>query len=167
MSLDDAIGALTDILGRQRDIYKGLIALSEQKKEAILDGKVALLDKLVKEEQEPLTVLRELERKRKLRLEELAAALGKPAADVTIHDVLAVCPVELTAALRRVQEELTETLRAQVSVNEVVKKLIETRLEYISFMMDMNSSDYTNSYDAGAGDVRKKNQGARIIDLGV
>ncbi|GHV07845.1 hypothetical protein FACS1894217_09350 [Clostridia bacterium] len=165
--MNNEIIALIDVLEAQRDIYRGLITLSEQKKEAILAGKVNQLDRLVKDEQEPLTRLRELERRRKSELEKLAARLKIPAADIKLHDVLAVAPANIKNRLQTVQEELTTALKSQMTINEVVKKLLESRLEYISFMMDMNTGDYTNSYNAEAGENRPQKPVTRIIDLGV
>lgn len=165
--MNELISRLTNLLTDQRDVYIKLIGLSEQKKETILNNQVEALDRIVKKEQLLLVELQELERQRKGIMEAVAKLLDCPAGEITIQDILDHCPPSLENNLLYIQKELTTQLQAQVNINEVNRKLLESRLEYISFMMDTANADYTNAYQPNATDVKKTQTNSRIIDLGV
>ena len=163
--MNEYIARLIELLTAQRDIYAQLAALSERKRESILGNSVDVLDKVIKEEQLLLARLQELELGRKSLLGSLAVVIGRPAETLSITDILDACPPSLQTSLIQIQKELYAQLQAQGNINEVNRKLIETRLEYLRFMTESRGEG--NSYDTSGGDARKHTQGSRIIDLGV
>ena len=165
--MDRAISNLITILGLQRDIYTNLYELSKKKREAIEKQDVNELDKIVKDEQPLLFMLTENERERKNVMAELSKKMDIPADDITLQAVVDICPAAFLGALKRVRTELTNIIKEQVSINELNRRLLESRLEYISFMLDSNRGDFNNAYNDSGTDARVRTRGPSVIDFGV
>ena len=165
--MTEIISRLITALGEQRDIYIKLYQLSLQKREAIESQDLDKLNLIVKDEQPLLIQLNESERGRVKILGELAPSLNKSAEKISLQDITEVCPTSFVAPLKRIHVELSNALTSQVSLNDVNRKLIESRLEYISFMMDSTSNEFNNAYNLTGTDARRKPNGPRLIDLEV
>ena len=63
-NVDKGINAVIDILKEEHGYYKDLVELSKSKKNIIIEGKVAELDKMVKLEQNMIFNIGQLEKKR-------------------------------------------------------------------------------------------------------
>ena len=165
--MEEYIARLIDMLAEQRDVYVKLTAGSERKREAIVNNSVEALDAEVKEEQLLLARLQELERNRKTLLSSVAVVAGRPASELNVGIILESCPAHLQAPLIKVQKELTAQLHEQAKINDINKKLLESRIEYMRFLTEAGGGGQGNSYDTTGGDARKQTQGSRLIDLGV
>lgn len=163
--MTENISRLISVLNMQSEIYAQLYNLSVEKRDAIEAQNIEKLNQIVKDEQPLLIRLRESERARIGVLSEFSPALGIQASKITIQNIIDMCPPSFIAQLEKVHGELSNALQAQASINEVNRKLINARLEYISFMMNSNSGEMNNAYGTGGADVRVKPAGPRMIDL--
>lgn len=165
--MDKFFSNLITVLSLQCDIYTKLHELSVEKRTALEKQDVAALDKIVKNEQPLMFMLTENERERKNLMSSFAEKLKKPADDITIQEIIDICPQPFLAALKRAQVELTNIVHAQVSINEINRKLIESRLEYISFMLDTTREDINNAYNLTGTEAKKSSRGPSTIDFGI
>ncbi len=154
-------------LEQLRALYSQLVPLSEQKREHILAQKLDALNQVVKDEQILLVKLTEAERQRKLAIMTIAEELQLPTDQITMGTIIDNCPPSRQPALHALHTELTNLLQQQVNINETNRKLIESRLEYISFVMDTANSNFTNAYNPAGSDNRAKPQTSRVFDMGV
>ncbi|MDR0380579.1 MAG: flagellar protein FlgN [Oscillospiraceae bacterium] len=153
------------VLTAERDVHRELLDLSESKKGAITENNISDLDGIVKQEQVLLTRLNEWERKRRDCVSALAVRLGQHTSDIVLQDFLNVSDVRHAERLNALCTELTDLLDRQVRLNDVNRRLIESRLDYIQYTLDAVSQRQSPSllYDGGGADapaVRKNN----IID---
>jgi flagellar biosynthesis/type III secretory pathway chaperone len=158
---------LITILGLQRDIYIKLHELSVEKRTAIENQDIKTLERIVKDEQPLMFMLTENERERKNLMVFFANKTDIEAEKITIQDIVNICPQSFITALKRTQVELTNIVQAQVSINEINRRLIESRLEYVSFMLDSSRDDAANAYNRSGAENRGKTQGPSTIDFGV
>jgi hypothetical protein len=158
---------LITALSEQRDIYIKLYGLSLQKRDAIEAQDLDRLNQIVKDEQPLLIQLSESERGRVKILGEFAPALKMPAEKISLQSIIEICPPSFVVPLKRIHIELSNALKSQMALNDVNRKLIESRLEYISFMMDTSSNEFNNAYNLTGSDTRTKPNGPRLIDLEV
>ena len=165
--MTEIISRLITALSEQRDIYIKLYGLSLQKRDAIEGQDLEKLNQIVKDEQPLLILLNDSERVRIRILGEITPSLGVPAEKISLQNIIDVCPPSFIAPLKRIYVELSNALKSQVNINEVNRKLIESRLEYINFMMDSTSNDLNNAYNVSGSDARVKPRGPRLIDLEV
>lgn len=165
--MDKVFSSLITVLSLQCDIYTKLYELSTDKRKALEKKDVTALDKIVKDEQPLMFMLTENERERKNLMSSFAEKLEKPADSITIQEIIDICPQPFLAALKRAQVELTNIVQEQVRINEVNRKLIESRLEYISFMLDTTREDITNAYNLTGSEARKSPRGPTTIDFGI
>ncbi|MCL1821065.1 MAG: flagellar protein FlgN [Oscillospiraceae bacterium] len=157
---------LITVLGLQRDIYTKLHELSVEKREAIEKQDIKTLERVTKDEQPLMFMLTENERERKSMMAVFSEKLNIPADEVTIQDIVGICPQSFVAALKRTQVELTNIVQEQISINNINSKLIESRLEYISFMLDTAREDGTNAYNNAGAERKRIMRNSSTIDFG-
>ena len=165
--MTEIISRLITALSEQRDIYIKLYGLSIQKRDAIESQDLEKLNLIVKEEQPLLIQLSESERGRMKILGEIAPSVKMSAEKITLQDIIGICPPSFVASLKRIHVELSNALKSQIAINDVNRKLIESRLEYISFMMDSTSNEISNAYNLTGSEARTRPTASRLIDLEV
>lgn len=165
--MDKIFSNLITVLGLQCDIYTKLYELSTEKRTALEKQDIVALDKIVKDEQPLMFMLSENERERKSLMSSFSEKLGIPEEKITVQDIINICPQSFLAALKRTQVELTNIVQAQININDINRRLIESRLEYISFMLDSTRDDITNAYNLTGTEARKMPRGPTTIDFGV
>ncbi|MDR2670156.1 MAG: flagellar protein FlgN [Oscillospiraceae bacterium] len=160
------LDAFCAVLTAERDVHRELLRLSEAKKVAITENNLSDLDGIVKQEQILLTRLNEEERKRRDCVNALAARLGQRAADIVLQDFLNVSDVRHAEQLNALYTELTDLLDRQVRLNEINRKLIESRLEYIHYTLDAVSQRQSPSrlYGVDGADAPAPARKNNIID---
>jgi len=128
-----------DTLSAQREVHMELLSLSEQKKDAITKNDVPSLDRIVKGEEVLLSRLNQWEHKRRECVRELAGQVGRPVGEVVLRDFLPLCDTDQRERLETLHTELTSLLKRQIAVNDINKRLIESRLEYINYSLETAS----------------------------
>jgi flagellar biosynthesis/type III secretory pathway chaperone len=135
-----------EVLASEKELHTGLLALSTQKKDAITKNDVRALDSIVKGEELLLARLNNLERQRRECVAELASGLGRPAEEIVLKDFMEVSSPEQRERLSGLHKDLSSLLERQIGVNEINKRLIESRLEYIHYTMEAVAGGDAVSY---------------------
>ncbi len=147
---------LIEVLNGESSEYEGLLELSKQKTSCIVKADLENLQKITDEEQEWLSRLARLEKKRVETTADIANVLNK---DVTtlkltnLIEMLAARPAEqkaLSDAVLRLQSVVSE----MQTVNERNRDLIQHSLELVEFDMNllqsMKAAPQTANYNKGA-----------------
>jgi len=156
-----------ETLSIERDVHRELLWLSEQKKDAITKNDVSSLDRIVKEEEVLLPTLLQCERRRKDCMQALAGQLDHGPQEMTLQNILPLCEPEQRERLTELQGDLKSLLERQVTINDLNKKLIESRLEYISYSLETLSDAGQESFQTYGGEGLDPGRSARknsIID---
>ena len=147
---------LIEVLNGESSEYEGLLELSKQKTSCIVKADLEELQKITDEEQEWLTRLHHLEKKRVETTADIANVLNK---DVTtlkltnLIDMLAARPAE-QKQLSDAVERLQSVVREMQAVNERNRELIQHSLELVEFDMNLlqslKAAPQTANYNRGA-----------------
>ena len=147
---------LIEVLNRESSEYEELLELSEKKTSIIVSNNLEELQKITDEEQELVSRIANLEKKREEVTADIANVLNK---DVTtlkltnLIDMLSARPAE-AAALAKVHDRLQTTVRMLQRVNEQNRELLANALEMVEFEMNLiqaaNTAPETANYNRGA-----------------
>ncbi len=142
INVENEVNTVTEILNSEHDLYRDMLEISKSKKDVIVKGKVAELDKLVKLEQNMIFDIGQLERKREAEVAKLCATLGMNSSSINISELMKVLRPEQNRKLEAAQDKLRKVLAELKTVNDLNGQLIQQSLEYI---------DYSINLVAGAG----------------
>lgn len=147
---------LIEVLNGESSEYEGLLELSKQKTSCIVKADLENLQKITDEEQEWLTRLHHLEKKRVETTADIANVLNK---DVTtlkltnLIEMLAARPAE-QKQLADAVERLQGVVHEMQTVNERNRELIKHSLELVEFDMNLlqslKAAPQTANYNKGA-----------------
>lgn len=147
---------LIDILNRESKEYEGLLKLSQEKTPIIVNGSLEELQKITDEEQELVSRINHLEKKRMETTADIANVLNRDVNVLTLSKLIELIgqrPVE-QGQLREAQEKLRTAVRGLQRVNEQNKELIGNALEMVEFEMNlmqaMKTAPETANYNRGA-----------------
>jgi len=120
---------LVALLGRQLEILLELIGIESQKSQAIIQGNVTELDRLVNMEQSLVMKSANLEDQRQHLLIDLG--LG----DMSISQVIRECPGDESSGLEAVYHHLLNALLQLRKISDLNQKLLRNRLEVIEYVL--------------------------------
>jgi flagellar biosynthesis/type III secretory pathway chaperone len=169
VNVDKEVNALIDILTSEYGYYNDLAELAKSKKDIIIEGKVAELDKIVKLEQNMIFSVGQLERKREDTISKLSGKLDMNSAQITVSELIKVLKPELKNKLEDVQNKLQKVLSELKDANDVNGQLLEQSLEYIDYSINLiaGSGMETGSLYGDIGDNKSKQGKKNIIDTKV
>ena len=148
---------LADILSEEKAIYSELLELSGEKRLAVFEKDVRKLDAVVRREQAAVTNLNHLEKQRLVCMDAPGnGQLGQGSSDApTLLFYADKAPPEEGDVLRTLHKELNEILRELSRRNMENKTLIESRLEYVTFVVDALTAEQTAGlYGSGYGKMQ-------------
>jgi flagellar biosynthesis/type III secretory pathway chaperone len=168
-NVDKEINAIIDILRSEHGYYNDLVELSRSKKDIIIEGKVAELDKIVKLEQNMIFSIGQLEKEREDEVAKLCKALDMNSSQLTVSELAKVLKPELKNKLEDIQDKLKKTFSELKAANDVNGQLIEQSLEYIDYSINLftGSGMETGSLYGDAGKDKGKQGKKSIIDTKV
>lgn len=147
---------LIEVLEQESGEYEGLLSLSQKKTPVIVSGNLEELQKITDDEQELVSRIGRLERKRREVIADIANVLNKDVESLKLNqiiDMLAARPAEqqkLAAIHDRLQSSVYELRR----VNEQNKELLSNALEMVEFEMNLmqaaKAAPETANYTRGA-----------------
>ncbi len=152
--------ALIDNLEQQNEAYKSLLKLSMDKTPVIISADLDSLARITDDEQEIVSRINSLDRKRQESMKDIANVINKDVDSlkvVDLIDILKARPAEQNR-LADIYDRLRDTLVQMKRVNEQNKQLIESSLEMVQFDMNVlqaykaapETANYTsNAYSAG------------------
>ena len=152
---------LIEVLGQESEEYDGLLALSQKKMRIIAGANLEDLQKITDDEQEVVSRLNRLEKRRIEVAADIANVLNKDVETMKLTnliEMLSARPAE-QAALAAVHDRLKSVVREVQRTNEQNRELLEEALELVNFEMNMlqaykaapETANYTRSaYNSGA-----------------
>ena len=152
---------LIEVLGQESEEYEGLLALSQKKMRIIAGANLEDLQKITDDEQEVVSRLNRLEKRRIEVAADIANVLNKDVETMKLTnliEMLSARPAE-QAALAAVHDRLKSVVREVQRTHEQNRELLEEALELVNFEMNMlqaykaapETANYTRSaYNSGA-----------------
>lgn len=136
---------LLEILGREKETYATILEQSTQKKEALVKNDVATLEKIVSVEQNLVRLVTDVEQERLAETRRIAADMGCPQEEMTIQYMIDHSEEPETSELIRLKKELGGILGEQMRLNDINTDLLQTQLNYISYMINVSTTPPTLS----------------------
>ncbi|MCM1568327.1 MAG: flagellar protein FlgN [Roseburia sp.] len=147
---------LIDVLNKESSEYEGLLGLSGRKTPVIVSGNLEDLQKITDEEQELVSRITNLEKKRTEITADIANVLNKDVTTLKLSDLIAMLaerPAE-QKALADVHDKLRQAVHGLKRINEQNKELLDDALEMIEFetnmLQAMKAAPETANYNRGA-----------------
>lgn len=152
---------LIDILNQESSEYEGLLTLSQNKTPIIVSGDLEKLEKITDDEQNLVSRINQLEKKRMEITADIANVLNRDVNSlklVNLIEMLAGRPKE-QAKLAAVHDRLQSAVRGLQRANEQNKELLANALEMVEFEMTLlqaaktapETANYTKSaYNSGS-----------------
>ena len=134
------IDRLIEVLNKETAIYEGILKLSKNKTEIIVEGKVSELESLTRLEQSIILQLGKLESEREELVEKLAAQLNMKAADITLEGLRRQFPGEHAEKMEKCSQALPKLLGELSEANVLNSKLLRNSLDYIDFSINILTS---------------------------
>lgn len=164
------IDELVDTMSKENDIYKNLIPIADSKTRAIIDNDLDALQKITDQEQLTIEKINSLERKREEVIVNIGTVLNRNPRTLdmkTLMKIMGKQPAE-QVRLGKIHDELSETLKRLVTINDRNKMLIMQSLDMIDFNMNLIQSTRmapgTNNYTRGAFEQQVPQAGTRMFD---
>lgn len=130
---------LIEVLGQESEEYEGLLALSQKKTKIIASADLEALQKITDDEQEVVSRLSRLEKKRIEVTADIANVLNKDVETLKLSnlvEMMAKRPSE-QAALAEAHDRLRNSVGELKRTNERNKELLESALEMVEFEMNL------------------------------
>ncbi len=159
---------LIEVLDKECSEYEVLLALSQRKTPIIVSGNLEDLQKITDEEQEVVSRVSNLEKRRVTVTADIANVLNKDVETLKLAnlvDMLAGRPAE-QRALAESHDRLQRVVRELQRINEQNRELLSNALEMVEFELNMfqaiKAAPETANYNKAAynaGDVMGVNRG--------
>lgn len=152
---------LIEVLEKESNEYEGLLALSRKKTPIIVSGNLQELQKITDDEQELVSRINQLEKRRTEVTADIANVLNRDVTNLKLSnliDMMAGRPAE-QKKLAAVYERLQGVVRGLQRTNEQNRELLTNALEMVEFEMGLlqaakaapETANYTrNAYNSGA-----------------
>lgn len=147
---------LIDVLRKESNEYEGLLELSQRKTAIIVSNDLKELEKIMDEEQELVSRISNLEKKREEVSADIANVLNRDVKTLKLTDlitILASRPQE-RKALEEVHDSLQISVRGLQRINEQNMELLKNAMEMVEFDMHllqaMKAAPETANYNRGA-----------------
>jgi len=160
MDMDKFIEEIINILKQEMKLYKDLVRLSDEKKNAIISGKVDEIDKIIKIEQNIVFDAGQLEKLRERSVDQYCVINGLKRENINLTELGKTLGDAAKNQLEKVQGELQSILGDLKNINDQNGALIKQSLEFIDFSINLITStqiDSTSLYEEGK-------QSKRIFD---
>ena len=156
------------LLLEQKCVQETLLGLALRKREAVVKNDVDELTLIVNEEYFALSQVNKIEKQRVKAMAGATEAVGKPAKNITISDLIEHADDRQRPLLRTLQKELVDVLTRLKAQNDENGALVDAQLEYIAMMLSVvaGSEDPLNNFygsDGQALDV-EISKGRSVID---
>lgn len=144
-----AIKQLVLILNRLTEVHEALLETGQEKKQAIIQNDVPLLNQLTSKENKLIKQMGQFEQQRTLVTNDFLLSKGYKASDrITVAEIAKlIFNAEEKGSLLEAQEKLVNVLHELKRVNEINQELVRQSLDFIEFSIDvMSGSEEEWSY---------------------
>lgn len=149
-----AANKIIEVINKEAALYEEMLELSKNKKDIIVNGKVAELESITKLEQSMVFKLSKLEDEREELASKLAAELGISNNKITVKVLLSKLPKTQANEMENCCKNLSSILSDLKEINSLNSKLIKNSLDYIDFSINIlgslgpSGNNYENSGEA-------------------
>ncbi len=164
------IDELVNTMSQENDIYKELIPIADEKTRIIIKNDLDALQKITEKEQLTIEKINALEKKREEVIVNIGTVLNRKPEELNMKELIRIMgkqPKE-QERLGRIHDELAETLRRLVTINDRNRELINQSLEMIEFNMNLIQSTRmapgVNNYTRAAGESSIRQAGTGMFD---
>lgn len=131
---------LSDALEKEAETYCSFLDLSRQKTEVIINGNVAELENITKNEQVLVNRIGKLEEIREQIVAEIASYIQVAPSALTITSIIEKLDTVQGEKLKKTKESIINTVEEIKKINQLNKTLINNSLEYIDFSINLMTS---------------------------
>lgn len=131
------INRLIEILKMESLLYEKLLKLSHHEQNLLITGNVAELENKVKEKEELIYKVKEIDRERQEVMEEISLKLNVNVKELNVSKLQKMVSEPLTSQLKSAQERILNLIAQLSEVNETNTELIRNSLEYIDFTLNL------------------------------
>ena len=159
---------LIKVLEAENNEYEQLLTLSMKKTPVIISADLQTLQKITDEEQNIVSRIHNLDRKRETNMKDIANVINKDVKELKLGalvDLLQSRPIE-QKKLAIIHDKLSSTISQMTRINEQNDELIKSSLEMVQFNMNVlqaqKAAPETANYTKGAynsGDVMGNDRG--------
>lgn len=147
---------LIDVLEQESDEYEGLLSLSQKKTSIIVSGNLEELKKITDDEQESVSRITRLEKKRTETTADIANVLNRDVTSLRLANLIEMMsarPAE-QRKLAEAHDRLQASVRELKRINEQNRELLANALEMVEFEMNLlqasKAAPETANYTRGA-----------------
>lgn len=158
---EDLINRLIELLEHEHKVYEGILKLSKDKTNIVVEGKVSELENMVKLEQALLLQISRIDKQREEILVKISSELKLKENGVSISEIKKHVSPEQHKKLENYQKKMTDMVNELNHVNQLNSRLIKNSLEFIEFSLnlvsnaDLTSNNYSNKGDSS--ETERKN----------
>ncbi len=146
------IDNLVDVLEEQVSLYEELLVLSKEKKKAIINNNIDLLQQITSAEVVITNKTQKLEKDRMESVSDIALVLGKSEKDLTIYKIIELVNTdEDKAKIKNVADKIKKVIDELKIENDNNHALLKTALDYIDFNLNVIRSaqgEITDNYQS-------------------
>ena len=130
---------LIEVLGQESEEYEGLLALSQKKMRIIAGANLEDLQKITDDEQEVVSRLNRLEKRRIEVAADIANVLNKDVETMKLSNLIEMMSArpEEQARLTQIHDRLKSVVREVQRTNEQNRELLTNALEMVEFEMNL------------------------------
>lgn len=147
---------LLDVLEKEEKQYQDLIALGQEKKQAVIKADIATLEQITAKEGDAASVLQNLAKRRTGVLNDMATVLGKEPGEMTITKMIGYLDgqPEEQQKLIEIKKKLLATGNKMITLNQQNEVLLKQALEMVEFdltlLKSMRQAPETANYNRRA-----------------
>lgn len=156
-----SMATIIDLLEQQGDLQEKLLAVSHNKRKAIIESDTVRLNEIVTLELKALHRMNSLEKKRVELIHQIAKSQAVEEAEITVSRLAEMTDGEERTRLLSLRDRLSKLLHEQKQLNAMNRDLLEVHMDYTDLMLNLivGPEDPLNHiYGAGGyaeGDDRK------------
>lgn len=133
------IDDLLTTLSKEKDGYEKLFELTKEKRSAIVNKDISVLEGMTEKEQEVAAVLRNLEKRRLALMKDMAVVLGHDNENLTVTAIIGFLDKqpEEQEKLTKARDELIDAAGRMQFMNEQNRMLLEQAIEMVEFDLNL------------------------------
>lgn len=133
------IDDLLTTLSKEKDGYEKLFDLTKEKRSAIVNKDISVLEGMTEKEQEVAAVLRNLEKRRLALMKDMAVVLGHDNENLTVTAIIGFLDKqpEEQEKLTKARDELIDAAGRMQFMNEQNRMLLEQAIEMVEFDLNL------------------------------
>lgn len=162
---NSTVRRINEAMEKECCVYQDILDVSRSKKEAIINGKISDLEKLLKIEQNLLIKAGRLSSERESLAEQLAEEKGISRENISISRIIDVIEEEEATSIENTRGRFLGILNELDGTNRLNSSLVEHSLEYINFSINLLNSVASAGECYDKSGEAKESKGRSYLDL--